>query len=101
MVHHGLVDSIGPDRFGSVSDWTSRGTFKRQHNCGRPHRLGLVAIAELLQFADGIDQLDIQLVSATSNCCDSAHHRDARCDCIQSPSVIDDHLKIARGAIRA
>jgi hypothetical protein len=47
----------------------------------------------LLQFPNGIDQLDIQLVSSSGNCCDSSHHRDARCDRIQSSSVIDDYWK--------
>ena len=87
MVRAVRVDRFRPGRFGSVSDRNSQWSIGSENGCGCDRRLGFVASAELSLFAHGVDELDIKLVSATSNCRNSAHNRDASCYRLQSPSV--------------
>jgi hypothetical protein len=87
MVQPFRVDRFRPGRFSSASDRTSKWSIERQNGCGCGRRLDCVACAELSNRSDGVDELDSKLVSATSNCRDSAHNRDACRYRIQSPSV--------------
>lgn len=87
MVHPVLVDSVCPGRFSSDSDRVSKRSFEYGNDYGCGRRLDCVACAELSNRSDGVDELDSKLVSATSNCRDSAHNRDACRYRSQSPSV--------------
>ena len=87
MVHAVPVDRFRPGRFISDCGRTSKWSIEVQNGYGCDGRLDFVASAELSWLAHGADELDIKLVSATSNHRNSAHNRDASRYRLQSPSV--------------